>query len=150
QVLETAADRTDPGGSIRQDLQQAVSTVEQRLGQVVQLLSQQNDGRADALAESIQQKADTLTSVLEEQFRTMEVWLRPVARSEKGRVEYVQDLIDRFQEMIDGYSHLVEVLQANAAANDEMHTLPEKSRDQAAGRKKQDAAAERKPPKKKS
>ncbi|MFP4354958.1 MAG: DNA repair ATPase [Phycisphaerae bacterium] len=150
QVLETAADRTDPGGSIRQDLQQAVSTVEQRLGQVVQLLSQQNDGRADALAESIQKKADTLTSVLEEQFRTMEVWLRPVARSEKGRVEYVQDLIDRFQEMIDGYSHLVEVLQANAAANDEMHTLPEKSRDQAAGRKKQDAAAERKPPKKKS
>ncbi|MFP4053666.1 MAG: ATP-binding protein, partial [Phycisphaerae bacterium] len=56
-----------------------------------------------------------LTSVLEEQFETMETWLRPVARSDEGRTGYVEQLIDRFSSMVNGYNHLIEVLREKQA-----------------------------------
>ena len=63
---------------------------------------------------------------------TMEVWLRPVVRNDKGRSQYVQDLIGRFQQMIDGYGHLVEVLEGSAdrKAKGDVHTLAEATRDE--------------------
>ena len=134
-VILTASQRSAHGGDVREDLQSAVSGVEQQLGQVIDLLARQNQTQTDELAHEIEEKSAMLTSVLEEQFKTMEVWLRPVSRSEKGRAQYVDDLVKRFQEMIDGYSHLVEVLQSNSANSDQIHELPEKARDESAPKK---------------
>lgn len=57
------------------------------------------------------QSAQMLVSVLEEQFRTMQTWLTPVLRSEQGRATYVDQLIGRFEQMVAGYTRLIEVLR---------------------------------------
>ena len=81
----------------------------ERLGEIVQALKA--PGRQSPDGPQPAQGVQALTSVLEEQFQMMETWLAPVARSEQGRQEYVQQLIGRFESMVEGYSRLIGVLR---------------------------------------
>ena len=72
--------------------------------------------QAQAHAAATDRDARTLVAVLEEQFKTMETWLTPVTKSAEGRYNYADMLIGRFETMVEGYSHLIEVLKHSPSA----------------------------------
>ena len=59
----------------------------------------------------IEKNADMLLSVLEEQYNTMESWLMRVTRNRKGQRKYANELVTRFEKMVDGYSDMIEYLR---------------------------------------
>ncbi|HHH75935.1 MAG TPA: ATP-binding protein, partial [Phycisphaerae bacterium] len=81
------------------------------------------------------ENAQAMVSVLEEQFRTMEIWLSPVARDENGKSEYIQELVKRFENMSQGYSHLIKVLKES---HPEVVPSPAKPKSKKTHRKKSD------------
>ena len=59
-----------------------------------------------------------LISVLEEQFHAMETWLMPMTHGQKkDKDKVIADLTGRFEAMVQGYSKLIEVLEAKKARN---------------------------------
>ncbi len=103
-------------------LRQTADAVLGRMDRIVTELREQRKALIEH--DSAQSAADAahaaagLTGILEEQFRTMETWLRPVARTEAGRAQYANDLVRRFEDMIDGYSRLVGILKERQAGHD--------------------------------
>jgi len=83
---------------------------------VIQSLRDQHTAAATkpsaAQAVQVRQNADMLVSVLDEQFQTMQTWLSPVVKSEEGRSEYVEQLVRRFETMVEGYQRLIGVLKS--------------------------------------
>ncbi|MCK4998429.1 MAG: DNA repair ATPase [Anaerohalosphaera sp.] len=63
------------------------------------------------LSQTEKKNSEMLVSVLEEQFRTMETWLIPVHHGEADRTEYFSHLTQRFEEMVNGYTKLIDALK---------------------------------------
>ncbi|HPD46320.1 MAG TPA: DNA repair ATPase [Anaerohalosphaeraceae bacterium] len=86
-----------------------------RLGEVIAALKERQKAQQDQeqTAEIRRHDENTrmLVTVLEEQFKTMETWLIPVHHSDADRRAYFQHLVGRFQEMVDGYTRLIEALR---------------------------------------
>jgi hypothetical protein len=82
-----------------------------RMNQVIESIRFQTDSEQQIRSALQQQNLHTLSSVMEEQFRTMEMWLTPVRRSDADRKEYCRMLIARFEEMIAGYERLINALK---------------------------------------
>jgi MoxR-like ATPase len=60
-----------------------------------------------------------MVSVLEEQFRAMETWLLPMTHGDKAQKDQVIDqLMKRFELMVQGYNRLIEVLQSRKGTSD--------------------------------
>lgn len=83
----------------------------EKLEHILQAVKDRSAADRQAHAGQADSNLRALTGVLEEQFHMMELWLEPVARSDSGRKEYAQHLQQRFQEMVEGYTRLIEVLQ---------------------------------------
>jgi MoxR-like ATPase len=63
--------------------------------------------------------SNTMISVLEEQFRAMETWLLPMTHGNKAQKDQVIDqLMKRFELMVEGYNRLIEVLRSRKGASD--------------------------------
>ncbi|MFP4106207.1 MAG: DNA repair ATPase [Phycisphaerae bacterium] len=87
------------------------------VGKIDTLITQLS-GKMDEVRESgvaVEKIPQTITTVLEEQFKTMQTWLTPVTKDREGKTDYVDDLIERFETMVRGYSHLADVLKSKKA-----------------------------------
>jgi hypothetical protein len=99
---------------LSEDLRSAGQPVLEKLNEMILAirdqaqLTQETAKRHEAL--TINDSAQTLVAVLEEQFRTIETWLKPVTQTDEGRQAYMKDLLSRFRQMADGYEHLIQVL----------------------------------------
>ena len=93
------------------------------LARIDTLLDQLGEARraAENGAAMSAQVPRSIVSVLEEQFQTIEMWLKPVATSSGGKSEYVDKLINRFAAMVEGYSHLIKVLESRKARLSRKH-----------------------------
>ena len=85
-----------------------------KLGEVVDAVHQAKQIEADTAerheALTINDNAQTLIAVMEEQFRTIQHWLKPIEKSEEGKQKYIDDLKNRFSTMAKGYNKLVKIL----------------------------------------
>jgi hypothetical protein len=110
--------RREGAGGDDEQLRQAAEAVLDRLGEIIRVLNVRQS--AERIEQGRKQARDTrtLVSVLEEQFQTMETWLRPVSLSAEGRSDFARDLIDRFQTMVEGYSRLIDVMRRKLAESD--------------------------------
>jgi len=120
-----AALRPPPAqGAPREDAFQAAA--EDLLAKMDHLITAVKDQRLDqAEVEQVQQAkrttqdSNTMISVLEEQFRAMETWLLPMTHGDKAEKERVVDqLMTRFEVMVQGYNRLIEVLRSRKGAGD--------------------------------
>ncbi|NLF30319.1 MAG: AAA domain-containing protein [Planctomycetes bacterium] len=101
-----AAGRTDEG--LAERLDEVVAAIRRQAA-----LTAETARRHEAL--TINDNAQTLVAVLEEQFQMLETWLAPVERSVEGRAQYIGDLIERFQAMVEGYTQLIALLNRKRA-----------------------------------
>jgi len=95
-------------------------TTEEALGKMTQMIGefkQQRDQDAEQQqSRTVQQNTQMLVSVLEEQFKAMETWLLPMAHGDKNDKNRILDeLSERFETMVQGYSKLIEILQSKRA-----------------------------------
>ena len=118
-VKEQSAAMKEQGAAIKEQsaaIQAAMMQVSTRMAEVIQSLRDQHTAAATkpsaAQAAQVRQNADMLVSVLDEQFQTMQTWLSPVVKSEEGRSEYVEQLVRRFETMVEGYQRLIGVLKS--------------------------------------
>ena len=85
-----------------------------RMNEMIETIKEQQRARRqhEDVIEAQQENKNTqmLVSVLEEQFKTMETWLTPVHHADADRREYFEDIVGRFQAMIQGYERLIEAL----------------------------------------
>ena len=98
---------------------QVGTQVLQRMSDMIEAIKEQ--GRVVARShiehekeeEIVESKKDSemLVSVLEEQFHTLQMWLTPVHSSDADRLEYFNDLMERFQTMVTGYNRLMDALR---------------------------------------
>ncbi len=101
----------------RNTLQAAIGGVNDKLQTLIQAVREQGaSAAAAAQGQTAHKNVDTLVGMLDEQFQTMQMWLAPVVKSEEGRGEYVQQLLDRFESMVSGYNRLIGVLKAKYSA----------------------------------
>ena len=75
----------------------------------------------------IEQNADMLLSVLQEQYNTMETWLMRVTRNRNGQRKYVNELVTRFETMVDGYTDMIEYLKGRYLSDKNTNTTKEKT-----------------------
>ena len=90
--------------SIINKLSEVVNAIEQ-----TKKIEAETAERHEAL--TINDNAQMLMAVMEEQFRTIEQWLKPIEKSSDGKKKYIEDLKKRFGEMARGYSKLVKILE---------------------------------------
>ncbi len=110
---EKSVDQTQAiGQAMLEKLSEIISTIKTQ-GQFQKEAAE----RAEAL--TINDSAQTMVAVLEEQFKTLETWLKPVTKTEDARETYVDNLISRFEYMANGYNHLLEVLRKKQVHNKE-------------------------------
>jgi hypothetical protein len=91
----------------------------QRMSEMIQAIKEQGKVVAQSHIEHEKQEevaeskkdSEMLVSVLEEQFHTLEMWLTPVHHGDADRVEYFNDLMERFQTMVSGYNRLMNALR---------------------------------------
>jgi hypothetical protein len=89
----------------------------EKMSQLIAEIKQQRaadvDRRKTQRVERAQKDSEMLVAVLEEQFKAMETWLLPMAHgSKKDKRRTIDELLMRFETMMQGYSRLIEVLKA--------------------------------------
>ncbi len=104
-------------------------TTEEALGKMTQLIAefkQQRDQETEQHQSHItKQNTTMLVSVLEEQFRAMETWLLPMAHGDKNDKNRILDeLSQRFEMMVQGYSKLIEVLKSKRESEPKQNKAP--------------------------
>ncbi len=81
-------------------------------------------------AVDVEKNADMLLSVLQEQYNTMETWLMRVTRNRKGQLKYVNELVTRFENMIEGYSNMIEYLRGRYLTDSKTKSADENDKKQ--------------------
>ena len=118
-TLAAQKDQPVESQSTDDSITQVGMQVLQRMSEMIEAIKEQGEivsqshiehEKEEQAAES-KKDAQMLVSVLEEQFRTLEMWLTPVHHSDADRVEYFNDLMERFQTMVSGYNRLMEALR---------------------------------------
>ncbi len=116
-----AAQKNQPAESQPTDdsMTQVGMQVLQRMSEMIEAIKEQGrvvsqshmDHEKEEQVTESKKDAQMLVSVLEEQFRTLEMWLTPVHHGDADRVEYFNDLMERFQTMVSGYNRLMDALK---------------------------------------
>ncbi|MBN1362780.1 MAG: DNA repair ATPase [Sedimentisphaerales bacterium] len=94
-----------------------------KMGQLIAEIKQQRtvESVRETAQRAEQTKSDsrTLVSVLEEQFKAMETWLLPMSHGDKDERDRVIDqLAERFETMVRGYTKLIDVLKSKRVGAD--------------------------------
>lgn len=83
------------------------------IAEIKTLRTEQSKAELTQLERKTKKDMGLLTSVLEEQFHAMETWLLPLSQDEKkSKARVIDDLLERFEIMVKGYTKLIEVLKS--------------------------------------
>ena len=130
QALQTSATDNNEADTFKRVGEEVLAKMSELINSIKQQDKVQTEKIDSQLSVHEKKNSEMLVSVLEEQFKTMETWLIPVHHSEADRQEYFSHLVGRFQEMVNGYSRLIQALEKKYRPTQTKQQTPvEKSED---------------------